>query len=558
VQLRSLARRSARRPSFSARAVADAYWDEARAGLALAALSSLGPVGGAVAAEREAACWLRGELRLAGCTNSWDGNWRPASGTPLWNYHLQYHDVLADLAWHYSRTNSAEAADSLRSAIDGWLDEWEAGGSPAWDPYPLAVRCVNWLRILAWSGAAIGATRQRMIRSLASQLDVLSRNLEWHLLGNHVLREAWALAIAGTPFGGEWGASVTHRGMAVFGSQLLAQIGPDGIHEERTPMYQARVVRDALEVLAVSRAIGDPAPRRVAERIRAASEALVWLRRPDGTLFLLNDAANDHGVDLDQLSLIAERVCGARMKRREGVRFFQQGTIAVISDSTAGDKLLADLGAPAPEHQPGHAHAGALGFELDLSGTPVLVDSGCSGYAGEPLRSYQRSTRAHNTIAIDGRDQSEMWDTFRVARRAELTGATASGTSSDATLTGKCVPYFDRTASHERTIRRIGRTVEVTDRVVGAKGRRLESHLHFHPDWTPSIEGEEVTLAGKGRGTVTVRARGADLLSLHRGEADPPLGWYAPAFGTTLPCWTLRMVVERNAGNVISYTVIPS
>jgi uncharacterized heparinase superfamily protein len=80
--------------------------------------------------------------------------------------------------------------------------------------------------------------------------------------------------------------------------------------------------------------------------------------------------------------------------------------------------LLADAGPVGPDYLPGHAHADTLCFELSLQGQRICVNSGTSTYEPSDLRKFQQSTRAHNTVAVNGADSSEVWGAFRVARRA--------------------------------------------------------------------------------------------------------------------------------------------
>ena len=51
------------------------------------------------------------------------------------------------------------------------------------------------------------------------------------------------------------------------------------------------------------------------------------------------------------------------------------------------------------------------------SGKKVVGDTGCSTYVPGAVRSYERSTKAHNTVVIDGRNSSEVWASHRVGRR---------------------------------------------------------------------------------------------------------------------------------------------
>ena len=80
--------------------------------------------------------------------------------------------------------------------------------------------------------------------------------------------------------------------------------------------------------------------------------------------------------------------------------------------------LILDAGPVGPDYLPGHAHADTLSYELSLFGRRVIVNSGTSCYGTSPERQRQRGTAAHNTVVVDGEDSSEIWDGFRVARRA--------------------------------------------------------------------------------------------------------------------------------------------
>ena len=71
--------------------------------------------------------------------------------------------------------------------------------------------------------------------------------------------------------------------------------------------------------------------------------------------------------------------------------------------------LVADVGPPCPPELPAHAHADCLSFELAVDGQRTVVDTGTSTYAPGERRQYERSTRAHNTVEVDGADQSEVW-----------------------------------------------------------------------------------------------------------------------------------------------------
>ncbi len=67
-----------------------------------------------------------------------------------------------------------------------------------------------------------------------------------------------------------------------------------------------------------------------------------------------------------------------------------------------------------------HGHADALSVEVRHDGVELLVDPGTYCYHGEPeWRSYFRSTRAHNTIEVDGEDQAVEAGPFMWAEHAD-------------------------------------------------------------------------------------------------------------------------------------------
>lgn len=530
----------------------DANWDSPRADRLLSQLAALGPVANEAHAEAQARAWLANSLEWLGVSIPWNGDWRMTGPSPLWRYHLQYHEHLADAAWLAHRDGDGTIALRIMGELRAWSDAWKGGGTPAWDGYPVAVRLVSWLRVLAWAGPMLSEQDRAFIRSgIATHTAHLRRSLEWHIDGNHLLRDTWALTLGAAVLEGSRAERLQRESVALFESTLAEQILPDGWHEERTPMYHARALRDALEVQLCLAAVGTPLSTAAIDRIDTMLETLPWMLRADGSLWHLNDTAADHGVDLK--SLLSRR----RAPIPTGVRAFEAAHTVVVVDP-CGDRLRLDLGAPAPAHQPGHAHAGALGFECDIAGVPFIADGGCSGYDGDPWRKYLRGTSAHSTLTIDDHDQSELWATFRMGARASVIDQRAAGDARDFTASARVRPYHALSAEHRREFARRGRTVTVTDVVTGSIGRRVEGFVHFAPEW----EAEEV---GAGRfmlrhphAQVVVTVEADAQSTLHRGERAPTIGWRARGFNDVVPSWTLRLREDRYAGRPWQLTFIPS
>ena len=158
--------------------------------------------------------------------------------------------------------------------------------------------------------------------------------------------------------------------------------------------------------------------------------------------------------------------------------------------------LIADFARVGPDYLPGHSHADTLSFELSVSGHRVLVNSGTSTYEEGPLRDFQRSTPAHNTVTVNGCNSSEVWRSFRVGRRAKPGGIQITP---GAALFARCshdgYKRFWRDCKHEREFVFTSEYLEVIDRIFGAS-QSAEAVLHFHPNVTvsESLDGYTMSL----------------------------------------------------------------
>ena len=117
--------------------------------------------------------------------------WNDESFGKLWSYNLNYMDYL------HQETISFEQAVCW---IDKFVDEIE-GNRNGLEPYPIALRGINWIKFLSKYHPYIPAENKReWDSSLYAQYKILLDNLEYHLLGNHLLEDAFSLLWAGLYF----------------------------------------------------------------------------------------------------------------------------------------------------------------------------------------------------------------------------------------------------------------------------------------------------------------------------------------------------------------------
>jgi uncharacterized heparinase superfamily protein len=460
------------------------------------------------------------------------GDWQPRGVDKLWIYNLHYFDDLnareatARRLWH-------------RQLLERWVAENPAGHGDAWEPFPLSRRVVNWVKWTLRGEELPAACRS----SLAVQARWLRGRLEYHLLGNHLLANAKALAHAGLYFAGPEAERWYSRGMHIIERELREQVLSDGGHFERSTMYHAFVLEDLLDLVNLLRAYGRAPP---ADWLAVIGRMRHWLKvmtHPDGQLAFFNDAAFQIAPSSAALEAFAARLgLEAVADPRERLTALEpSGYVRALAGPAY---LVCDCAPLGPDYQPGHAHADTLSFELSLAGRRVLVNSGTSRYGTDLERQRQRGTAAHNTVIVDDQDSSEVWGGFRVARRARARLRAAHATPSGALIAGSHDGYrrLPGRNEHWRRWHLEEHSLHIGDRVSG-HFRTAAAHFHLHPDVGVRVVSErELELTGTDGTCTRMTFAGAAAVEAR------PCHWY-PEFGLAV---AHRCVVARFAGNTLA------
>ncbi|WP_041282162.1 heparinase II/III family protein [Desulfohalobium retbaense] len=460
-------------------------------------------------------------------TLHWPQGWNDAVADKLWLYNLHYFDDLhaqgaeERTAWHHRLL--------LR-----WVDENPPGKGNGWEPYPTSLRVVNWVK---WALAG-NTLPEAAVHSLAVQVRWLGKHLEYHLLGNHLFANAKALVFAGAFFEGQEARQWMDKGLAILAREIPEQILPDGGHFERSPMYHAIAVEDMADLVNICRAYPHSLPQQGHELVRSwpdtVQRMLEWLQamcHPDGNIVLLNDAALNIAPGPKQLAQYCQRL-GIRPASRESgerLRVTQLPDTGYIRVDAGEAVAFLDTAPIGPDYLPGHAHADTLTFALSVWGQRLIVDSGASCYGLGPERLRQRSTAAHNTVVVDGKDSSEVWSGFRVARRAYPKGLTVRQDHEVVTVQCSHDGYTRLPGSPVHTRRweftpgKLGMQDSISDAQSGAQAR-----LHLHPAWhCRRVDGHTADLHLAPGKRVRVAIRG--------GQMTMEESTWHPEFGASLP-----------------------
>lgn len=215
-----------------------------------------------------------------------------------------------------------------------------------------------------------------------------------------------------------------------------------------------------------------------------------------------------------------------------------------------------------------HAHADALSVEVRHDGVDVLTDPGTYCYHGEPRwRQYFRSTLAHNTVCVDDRDQSVSGGPFLWTTQARTTVLRDERSPDGGQVWAASHDGYSNLPAGGVRHRRVvhlepgSRSLTISDHLTPrGSGHTISMPFHLGPEVSATLEGSRAELAWHhpdGLRTATLELSGELAWSAHHGESEPPLGWYAPAFGKRVPTTALvgrgHLAMTRDLCTVLTF-----
>ena len=403
-------------------------------------------------------CWENQKMTFLNISDKFS-SWNQTHHGMLWAYNLNYMDWL-------------QQEGITEAECEQWIDKFIKELPQNYvgqDPYPIALRAINWIKVFTLKPGLRRADRDD---SLYSQIRLLEKKLEYRLLGNHLLEDAYALFISSIYFCDN---RLYKKASKLLKDQLKEQVLPDGMHYEQSPMYHCILLDRLLDCINFAMNTNDAnftnELKQYAERMLGHLESIVW---KDKTIPLLNDSAfgiaptpaqlYDYACRLGlQWNAILMKECGYR--KMTGRRF----------------EAIVDVGNITASYQPGHTHADTFNYELRIDGEPVIVDTGISTYDKTPRRQYERSTAAHNTVVVDGKDSSRVWGGFRVGKRCYTDITEDTENIVEAVHDG-----FGKGCLHHRKFSMDEMGLHIEDSI--GSGKEGVNYIHVAPGWEASIE----------------------------------------------------------------------
>lgn len=222
-------------------------------------------------------------------------------------------------------------------------------------------------------------------------------------------------------------------------NHITRQFYNDGVHGEGSLSYHVGITQQFLNILFLAKTNKVPVSRHCVNFIRKMVDFIVHVMRPDKSLPYINDS---YLVDLNTLILSARNIFSkyswlqisgkgtkdfylhfyglfknnkslkkSAVSKKIPSRYFKHAGFSIMRGDI--NKRPAYLFFDADRGWFPHTHAGKLSFDLYACGTPMIVDSGNCSYDHYSYGTWYKRTAAHNTVCINGIDQTLRLDTWQ-------------------------------------------------------------------------------------------------------------------------------------------------
>ncbi len=494
-------------------------------------------------------------------------------------------------------SGDAKALAVIEQAIGSWYAANPPFRGLAWNSgIECALRAISLIVVASLAGDRLSAETLGRIRTmLAAHAFWIARfPSRFSSANNHLVAEAAgelliALALPDLPLSPAREA----QARAVLTREASLQILADGMGAEQSPTYGAFTAELVLLSAFAARASGRPLPESVDRRLGQFARFVGWIADTSGHAPAMGDDDEGRVLSLGEheaaYAMSVARAIGgylgtspaglvpvaphlrdavfsspaAASQPPVGLEAFPDGGLSVVRETRAGRDLhlLLDHGPLGYLSIAAHGHADALSLLAAVDGRPLLVDPGTYLYhSGGAWRDWFRGTPAHNTLSIDGADQSEISGPFNWRHKAEA--------RLDASREGS---HWQLRASHDGYQRRFRvraeRTVAATpdgftvlDRLIGAE-TPLPAEIVFQlaPDCEATLDDRTVTITPSHGAPVRIVFETPGEIALARGgELGAGGGWVSPAFGVKVPAWRIAWHGTIGSAGALARVILAS
>lgn len=516
----------------------------------------------------------------------------------LWEPARHLHIVTLAQAYHQSRDK--KYLEAIQVQISSWIEQCPYMFGPHWSSsLELAIRLINWS--ITWQiiggehsplfkGKKGDQFKQLWLKSIFQQMHFIKGHFSrFSSANNHLIGEAAGLFISTItwPFWSD-GKHWNQIAKDILEIETLRQNDTEGVNREQTTSYQ-QFVLDFLLLAGLAGNFGgvqfsgafwgrlERMMEFISSMINGAGDMPMIGDADDGlvvrlsleqgwnpfrslltigaALFDRDDFAGSVECD-DKYSWLVEPLSAfstERPERRERsakpyVRrdYKESGYYIIGSEFNTPDevKAVADAGPIGYQSIAAHGHADALSVVLSFRGREFLIDPGTYSYhTKQKWRDHFRGTSAHNTIRIDGVDQSTSGGNFMWVHKAKALCEEWISTSKADYFVGSHDGYsrLEDPVIHRRLINydKEQKVITITDEIECSKTHQLEWFWHLSEACSVEVSGNQYVITNEGVRLVLEVDPSIIENELVFGNEETLLGWVSRGYDQKCPTHTI-------------------
>ena len=500
-------------------------------------------------------------------------------GDIKYTWEINRHQHLISLAKTYYITGDQNYADEVKKQILDWIEAnpYKKGANWA-SSLELGIRLISWSWVWFFLGDVDEEFKKAWLGSIYKHCVFISQNFsKYSSANNHLIGEAAGLFIASTVWPFDKGSEQWQRqSYKILIEEIKKQNYEDGVNKEQAISYQQFVLDFFILAGVLGEKNGITFSQEYWERIEKMIEFIASAMDREGNVPNIGDSDDGYAVILSDgegfnpyRSLLAtgavlfkrgdlkskagqfdeksfwlfgasgaEQFNALNEEKFTSKKTFEKGGYYVLStcDDTKDEiKSVFDCGPLGYLSLAAHGHSDALSFTLNVGGKEFIVDPGTYAYhTQKEWRDYFRGTSAHNTIRVDGKDQSISGGNFMWIKKAESKLLKWESNNEYDLVNGEHNGYMrlKDSVNHQREVflDKDKRFLKIIDKINARERHYLEQFFHFSPECAVRELNHGEWEIKNSDTIIYMKLDGRLNTKIVRGSIRPILGWNSKRF----------------------------
>ncbi|HBG25464.1 MAG: hypothetical protein A2Y10_09845 [Planctomycetes bacterium GWF2_41_51] len=547
---------------------------------------------------------------------------------PEWKYCLNRHEFLTVLGRAYWYTGNEKYTAAFKELLVDWITknplpdvDWMLKIPSAqsrgyfmkegnWRPISAGIRLYTaWCPCYYHFLNSPEFTPEFNIKMLLSMVDharylrrYYTRHVDYfHVSPNWGLMESNGLAHMGILFP-EFKEAEDWRNTALsrFEEQTRMQILPDGVHVERCSGYHLVCTFCILQITELALRNGFRVSQTWLNGLEKMIDYVLYLMKPHGVYPMLSDGDESDVIgerasyglweDINNLNMLEDSndlryvlKAGARLFNRPDMLYaatlgkqgqkpakqsaaFPYGGFYVSRSGWKNDDYYMSINCGplgVYDQECVHGHADALSIDVSAFGKTLIIDPGRYMYEG-PFRIWFKGTAAHNTVVVDGKDQSQLADGWKFKTMAVPTKRVWCTTDNFDYFDGSHNGYerLNEPVTHRRRVLAVkGQYWVLVDDLVGEGKHKLELYYHFPENAKINIDDRTAKAIARYNDDVCLSILSCDNhksdMNVYEGSENPIRGWVSYDYAVKMPAPELCRSLETEMPARFTTILVP-